>query len=188
MSDVIDFEAVFAAYAAAFDRFCENGRVFIGAKLPKGYRRRRAKECFANAQALAVQKRGTYVEGVCVTPKTPIPIHHGWITLDGVHAIDPTFADSEHCLYFGITFDTVELAKAIAKEGAYHCQLDLGALTDLPPQLREMVAAAEGRPSPPSPSQAAAIRAPCAIFRGLPTSCTTQPRLPFSAFPRSRCR
>ena len=125
--------------AAAFKQFCESGRLFTGIRRPKGYRQRKAKQCFSNAQILAMEGRGDYVEGVCVTPTLGIPIHHGWITLDGVHAIDPTFPDGECCLYFGIAFDRVELAKSLVASEFYQPQLNLAALGDLPPQLREVM-------------------------------------------------
>jgi hypothetical protein len=124
--------------AAAFKHLCDTGKLFTGIRRPRGYRQRRAGECFGNAQILALEDRGTYVEGVCVTPLR-IPIHHGWITLDGVHAIDPTLPHGERCFYFGITFDRVEIANSMVQNKVCQAQLDLESIVGLPPQLRDMI-------------------------------------------------
>jgi hypothetical protein len=82
----------------------KHGRPFIGIKRPKGYRQRAIKNCFANAGELALAGRGIYVEGYANVPGQP-PVHHAWVTSDGVHAIDTTFSDpAPNCLYFGIPF------------------------------------------------------------------------------------
>lgn len=63
---------------------------------------------------------------------------HGWLTLDGEHAIDVTLHDAESYAYFGIAFeDKRELAKAILKTGYYESRLGLDAMMDVPPQLVE---------------------------------------------------
>ena len=43
-----------------------------------------------NAGALAFQARGTYVEGFALDPNAA-RIHHAWVTLDGIHAIEVTW-------------------------------------------------------------------------------------------------
>jgi hypothetical protein len=80
----------------------DHGRPYIGINRPKGYRKRKDKQCFWNAADLALSDRGTYVEGYASTPRGVI--HHAWVTLDGVHAIDPTWRDPAECYYVGIAF------------------------------------------------------------------------------------
>jgi hypothetical protein len=89
-----------------------HGRPYVGVKRPKGYRKRKAKYCFHNAAMLAIEGRGTYVEGFA-SFLDGMPIHHAWVTLDGVHAIDVTWTwrDPADCSYFGIAFPTQILAR-----------------------------------------------------------------------------
>jgi hypothetical protein len=58
----------------------DHGRFYVGIIRPKDYRKRAKKRCFYNA------------------------VHHAWVTLDGVHAIDVTWDDPPDCHYFGIAF------------------------------------------------------------------------------------
>src|SRR4051794_36991838 len=106
----------FARYVAAeqrtFDHLCANGKLFTGTKRPKGFRQMRRKDCFRNSQSLAINGRATYVEGLCVG-RSGIAFAHGWLTLDGKHAIDVTLPDAESYAYFGIALDAVALADAI---------------------------------------------------------------------------
>jgi hypothetical protein len=128
-----------AAEQAAFDHLCANGKLFIGIKRPKGFRQMRRKDCFRNAQSLAIDGRATYVEGLCLG-HSGIAVAHGWLTLDGEHAIDVTWPDAESCAYFGIAFDdNVALAKAISKSGYYESRLGLSSMMLVPPQLAEAV-------------------------------------------------
>ena len=58
-----------------------------------------------NAGDLALQHRGTYVEGFALYPDGRGPVHHAWLTLDGIHAVDVTWRmGPAGCDYFGITF------------------------------------------------------------------------------------
>lgn len=136
------WEDAFARYRAAeqrvFDHLCANGKLFIGIKPPKGFRRMRRKDCFRNSQSLAIEGRATYVEGLCLG-HSGIPFAHGWLTLDGAHAIDVTLPDAESCAYFGIAFDTVALAKALCKSGYYESHLGLVSIMRAPPQLAQAV-------------------------------------------------
>jgi hypothetical protein len=126
----------FAKYRATFDHLCTNGKLFTGIKRPKGFRQMRRKDCFRNSQILAIDGRATYVEGLCIHRSGGVAFAHGWLTLDGEHAIDVTLSDAESYAYFGITFaDAHELAKAILKTGYYGTRLGLDAVMDVPPQL-----------------------------------------------------
>jgi hypothetical protein len=131
----------FARYVAAeqrtFDHLCANGKLFTGIKRPKGFRQMRRKDCFRNSQSLAIDGRATYVEGLCVG-HSGIAFAHGWLTLDGEHAIDVTLPDAESYAYFGIAFDVVALAKAILRSGGYfESRLGLNTIMPIPPQLAE---------------------------------------------------
>jgi hypothetical protein len=92
----------------------EHGRPFTGIKLPKGYRRRAEKQCFFNAGMLAMESRGTYVEGYAIR-RANILIHHAWITVDNVHAIDVTWTHPEQSGYFGVPIPSTVLAKIMCK-------------------------------------------------------------------------
>lgn len=129
-----------AAEQRVFDHLCTNGKLFMGIKRPKGFRQMRRKDCFRNTQSLAVEGRATYVEGLCLGRAVGIAFAHGWLTLDGEHAIDVTLPDAESCAYFGIAFDdNVALAKAISKSGYYESRLGLSSTMPVPPQLAEAV-------------------------------------------------
>src|SRR5262245_18836640 len=81
----------------------EHGRSYIGKRV-NNFRQRARKKCFVNAGRLALERRGTYVEGFAMSPRSHAPVHHAWITLDGVHAIDVTWPNAPECSYFGIPF------------------------------------------------------------------------------------
>jgi hypothetical protein len=125
--------------AAAFDHLCANGKLFTGIKRPKGFRQMRRKDCFRNSQSLAIRRRARYVEGLCVGCSGH-SFAHGWLTLDGEHAIDVTLPDAESYVYFGVALDTVALAKAICESGYYQSYLGLDSTMSVPPQLAEAIA------------------------------------------------
>ena len=129
-----------AAQQRAFGHLCANGKLFIGIKRPKGFRQMMRKNCFQNSQRVAIAGRATYVEGLCLG-RSGIAFAHGWLTLDGQHAIDVTLPDAESCAcaYFGIPFDTVALAKAICKSGYHESHLGLNSTMPVPPRLAEAV-------------------------------------------------
>jgi hypothetical protein len=93
------------------------GRPYVGVERPRGYRQRARKQCFRNAGLLAFDDRGTYVEGF-VLPIGGTKIHHAWVSLDGVHAIDPTLPNASACRYFGIPFP-VSALKRVLQERRY---------------------------------------------------------------------
>ena len=80
--------------------------------------------CFANAGYLAYNLLGLYVEGFASPPGQP-PVHHAWVTLDGVHAIDVTFRKpATDCLYFGIPIPLNVLQKWIERPNGYLTMFD----------------------------------------------------------------
>jgi hypothetical protein len=123
-----------AAEQRAFDHLCANGKLFVGIKRPKGFRQMMRKQCFRNAQILAIEGRATYVEGLCLG-RSGIAFAHGWLTIDGKHAIDVTLSDAESYAYFGITFDSIALARVICESGYHESQLGLNNTMPFPPQL-----------------------------------------------------
>jgi hypothetical protein len=90
------------------------GRTFIGIERPKGFRQMKQARCFDNAGRLALHGRGTYVEGFVLASW---PIHHAWLTLDGIHAIDVTMKDATAYHYFGIAFSHEVLYEWIIRRG-----------------------------------------------------------------------
>jgi hypothetical protein len=95
----------------------DHGGEYIGIERPKGFRGKRAeKRCFANAGKLAIDGRGGYVEGFAMAPGL-FPMPHAWISIDGVHAIDPTWPNAPECFYFGIAFPTSVLNRTILRRG-----------------------------------------------------------------------
>jgi hypothetical protein len=119
---ILDLEKYLSALTVAqmhgIREVVAHGRPYVGVGRPKGYRKRKAKQCFYNAAMLAVAGRGTYVEGyACRDGYRDWPMHHAWITLDGVHAIDPTWDDPADAYYAGIAFPTEIMARHILQQG-----------------------------------------------------------------------
>jgi hypothetical protein len=95
------------------------GRPFTGIERPKGYRQRAMKKCFTNSADVADGERGVYVEGFALTPIAGKAVHHGWVTLDGVHAIDVTFKDAPKCWFFGIPFSEEVVGRWVTRWAGY---------------------------------------------------------------------
>jgi hypothetical protein len=85
----------------------------LGAERPKAWRQRAPKQCFRNASNLAFDKKCLYVEGFALARVDGLMIHHAWVTIDGVHALDPTWADATVCAYFGIAFRAELVGRAL---------------------------------------------------------------------------
>ena len=59
-------------------------------------------ECFKNAAQLASRQRGyTYCEGYAMRM---IPMLHAWCLDEQSRVVDPTWADNEETVYFGVPF------------------------------------------------------------------------------------
>jgi hypothetical protein len=94
----------------------EHGQPFTGIKRPKGYRRRAEKQCFHNAAMLAIEGRGTYVEGYAVLHTgDKFLFQHAWITTDDGHAFDVTWTAPEQAAYFGVPIPTTVLAELLCE-------------------------------------------------------------------------
>jgi hypothetical protein len=118
----------------------DHGRHYVGISRPKGYRKRKARQCFWNAADLALTDRGTYVEGYASSPTGGGPTHHAWVTLDGVHAVDVTWNAPADCHYVGIAFPKEIMARHGLQEGHW-----VPLLPDYEPSaaLRALLAAAK---------------------------------------------
>jgi hypothetical protein len=77
------------------------GREYIPVPRPKGFRRGKPGQCWTTALAwVRKHPEATYVEGIATIYGREY--HHCWITLDGVHAIDPTWPKPGE-RYIGLT-------------------------------------------------------------------------------------
>lgn len=95
------------------------GRKGEAGPLPKGVRRGKLRDCFANAGRLALRNhRFIYCEGFAVRGgdnKLPIPLEHAWVLdRETGRFVDVTWRD-EGGAYFGIPFKTEFLAATICK-------------------------------------------------------------------------
>ena len=95
----------------------KHGRPFIGIERPEGYRQGKPRACFGNAATLALQDRGTYVEGFALSQGHLV--HHAWIALDDVHAIDTTWPNAPDCHYLGVPFSTRTVSAWAMHHGGY---------------------------------------------------------------------
>lgn len=140
---VADWERAFG-HPALLDRFIlRNGKPFVAPS--KNVRRGRAQQCFRNSSNYVISHDGAqYVEGYVMWPDIPIPILHAWVTLDGIHAKDPTMKDTGNCSYFGIIFDLETMMKEQMRNKCYGL-LDQGLglnhrfMFEIDPELRNVV-------------------------------------------------
>ena len=82
------------------------------------------KSCFGNAATLALEDRGTYVEGFAITGTRNHLVHHAWITLDGAHVIDTTWPNAPECAYYGVEFPRSLVYEWAVRRGRYWELLD----------------------------------------------------------------
>jgi hypothetical protein len=94
----------------------KHGKEWMGRKRPKGLRKMRDKECFVNAQMLAVfhPDEYTYCEGLA---HSIIAVNHGWVIDRDGNIIDPTWRDPHKCAYIGVPFKTEYIRRVITKTG-----------------------------------------------------------------------
>jgi hypothetical protein len=95
------------------ERVIKDGRPFIGIIKPKGFRWRKAKQCFYNSLTTVLNKESEmpelrYVEGYVLTEFGPV--HHAWVAPDVVHAIDLTLRE-EPFAYYGVIVPTKQACK-----------------------------------------------------------------------------
>lgn len=81
--------------------------------MPKGFRCKKAQECYSNSFKLAVSREGlTYCEGFVVLPlpKSRADIAHGWCVTTEGKVIDVTLG-KPGLSYFGVTYPLEALAE-----------------------------------------------------------------------------
>lgn len=88
----------------------DHGSAFKGVKLPRGFRRMAAKQCFRNSFILASTERGEYCEDFAVTSGS-MPFHHAWVSIDDSKAIDVTLPNPHEYSYLGIQFSPTSLLR-----------------------------------------------------------------------------
>lgn len=98
----------------------QHGKPFTPTDRPKGMRQRKAQHCYRNAGTHVINRpdASAYVEGYAMGADG-LCFEHAWITLDGVHAIDPTLPDAQSYAYFGIQFSPAALAAAALASRQY---------------------------------------------------------------------
>lgn len=95
----------------------ERGRFYDAAKLPKGVKRGKQGECFANAYRLArYNDELTYVEGYATSI---IPVHHAWCVDKRGRVIDNTWDKPETCAYYGVAMDIDAVSAFIVRNKVY---------------------------------------------------------------------
>lgn len=95
-----------------YDFFLARGRFYQPQPLPKGYRRRKLKQCFDNSYKLAACKEGlTYCEGYVAMAFADgvTGIEHGWCVTPDRKVIDATLREPG-LSYFGVTHSLKALA------------------------------------------------------------------------------
>jgi hypothetical protein len=110
-----------------------HGKFFCPGALPETYEVGEDKQCFLNAQTLAIDdNRLDYVEGYA---SHIFPCRHAWcVTADG-QIIDPTWHGRDgHFMgksYFGVGIETAYVRKAIVENKRYDAVLDYSSVKKL---------------------------------------------------------
>lgn len=108
-------------YRGMYDLLVREGETYSPIEVPAELSRRVARtphKCFQRCYSVAIDTGWTYVEGVAVDPGSVwFPVHHAWLTKDGVVAVDlarPFDSDRE---YLGVPIQSSSLAKAATRTG-----------------------------------------------------------------------
>jgi hypothetical protein len=117
--------ATMRKHERAIAKLAKQGRFFTPVNRPKGFRLMAVRACYCNANWLAVTGRGQYVEGYAMHDDGLCPIHHAWVTTDGVNAIDVTWRELG-AVYFGVVFDTKALAKTVLERNGWAAPMLVG--------------------------------------------------------------
>jgi len=107
-------------YRGMYDLLVREGETYSPIEVPAELSRRVARtphKCFQRCYSVAIDTGWTYVEGVAVDPGSVwFPVHHAWLTKDGVVAVDlarPFDSDRE---YLGVPIQSSSLARPSALE------------------------------------------------------------------------
>jgi hypothetical protein len=82
----------------------------IAQPLPKGIKRGTPKMCFYNSYQLVRRRKYLrFCEGVVLSHKLPIAIHHAWAIDAENRVVDCTLGDPTQYTYIGVPIDTTEV-------------------------------------------------------------------------------
>lgn len=133
-------------FALLYRFVLRNGEVMKGQALPEPYAKLEAKQCFANATrtVLFLDDSLTYCEGIAVSTRLGLPIHHAWCVNAAGEVIDQTWSHPEEALYMGVKFDREELARETVNLGSYGLLdtgtgLNVGLMVRIDPPLKEIL-------------------------------------------------
>jgi hypothetical protein len=104
----------------------ERGRPFVGIK-GHGLKLQRdsSANAFLNASRSSLRGKGVYVEGFALKPGKKEPIHHAWLAVDEMHAVEATWPEeANRCEYFGIVIPRelqLKLLKLVGKSILEDC-------------------------------------------------------------------
>jgi hypothetical protein len=109
-----------AVYKSMYDLLLREGKQYPYRPLPETVPRGQPRQCFANAQELALLGEGyTYCEGFAIGV---IPTHHGWCIDEEGYVVDPTWEDGTE--YWGVAFDREFVSRAVVAREMWGSLLD----------------------------------------------------------------
>ena len=109
-----------ARYICQEDFVLQHGRSMEVTKSP--FQRGEMKMCFMNAQKLMTKEGYTYCEGYAF--RQVLPVLHAWLIDSEGNVVDPTWEDSEECVYFGVPFKTEYVLSRQAETKTYLSVID----------------------------------------------------------------
>jgi hypothetical protein len=99
--------------AIVLEKVIRHGKPYTHLPKPKYLRWRKQKQCFYNSWMTAVKNPELlYVEGFILG--THDPIHHAWVSPDGIHAIDVTLR-RDRGGYYGIGMPAGDASKLMMR-------------------------------------------------------------------------
>lgn len=107
-----------------YQRFVlDNGRAMPGAARPKGIRKGRDRQCYANALHLALRGRYggppmRYVEGFALA-YGGIVVEHAWCLDAAGTVVDPTWRDPDLATYYGVEMDLDVVGRIVSHNRVY---------------------------------------------------------------------
>lgn len=121
LADIAADEPGSGKYRGMYDLIVREGRPYTPAEVPPELRRRAARtphKCFQRCFDVAGEGDWTYVEGIAIDPGGVwFPVHHAWVTKDGMTAVDLARPFDPEREYVGIAIENVSLAKAAVRTG-----------------------------------------------------------------------